>query len=195
MTRVFISYSHDSEGHRQTVLDLAQRLRDDGIHCEIDQFIEGAPRTGWQRWMREQITGADFVLIICTPRYKRLFEGREPPGEGHGVDYEGIHIVQQLYKQKGNDKFVSVVVTPETGDCVPDDLQPYGWRTLPMEYEQIYRRITRQPAVIPRPVGKVRELPPDPHLVRRSQADRRRTENPHSSSYSTERVQYRGCTA
>ncbi|MCA9692362.1 MAG: toll/interleukin-1 receptor domain-containing protein [Myxococcales bacterium] len=46
--RVFISYSHDSEPHREAVLQLAQRLRGDGIDVRLDRF-EAAPAQGWPR--------------------------------------------------------------------------------------------------------------------------------------------------
>ena len=36
--RVFISYSHDSDAHKERVLELADRLRTDGLHVELDQF-------------------------------------------------------------------------------------------------------------------------------------------------------------
>ncbi|HEY9820529.1 MAG TPA: SEFIR domain-containing protein, partial [Candidatus Sericytochromatia bacterium] len=35
---VFISYSRDSREHKDRVLNLADRLRDDGIDCNIDQY-------------------------------------------------------------------------------------------------------------------------------------------------------------
>jgi hypothetical protein len=34
-TRVFISYSHDSDLHRRRVLELAQRLAADGLDCAL----------------------------------------------------------------------------------------------------------------------------------------------------------------
>ena len=36
--KVFISYSHDSQEHKDRVLSLADRLRSDGIDCNIDQY-------------------------------------------------------------------------------------------------------------------------------------------------------------
>jgi len=45
---VFVSYSHDSESHAARVLELAQRLRADGIDCWIDQFEQG-PAEGFPR--------------------------------------------------------------------------------------------------------------------------------------------------
>ena len=38
MTRVFISYSHDSDAHRDFVRGLSDRLRADGLDCQINQY-------------------------------------------------------------------------------------------------------------------------------------------------------------
>ena len=42
-TRVFISYSHDSQAHADDVLALANRLRADGVDCSVDQYEESPP--------------------------------------------------------------------------------------------------------------------------------------------------------
>ena len=63
--KVFISYSHDSPEHAERVLDLSDRLRQDGIDCHIDQY-EVSPPEGWPRWMEDRIEWADFVLVVCT---------------------------------------------------------------------------------------------------------------------------------
>jgi hypothetical protein len=36
--KVFISYSHDSQGYKKWVLELAVRLRNNGIDAILDQF-------------------------------------------------------------------------------------------------------------------------------------------------------------
>ena len=69
MTQVFISYSHDSDEHRTFVRELSDRLRNEGLDCLIDQYINGFPEEGWQRWMENQIEAADFVLLVCTETY------------------------------------------------------------------------------------------------------------------------------
>ncbi len=51
---VFISYSHDSDEHKDRVLALSDRLRADGIDCSIDQY-ETSPPEGWARWCDRQI--------------------------------------------------------------------------------------------------------------------------------------------
>jgi len=45
-TRVFISYSHDSEPHRERVLALSERLRRDGVETILDRYVQGSPTEG-----------------------------------------------------------------------------------------------------------------------------------------------------
>jgi len=75
-SRVFISYSHDSPHHKRCVLKLSNRLRSEGIDCNIDQY-ETCPSEGWFCWMVNQIEEADFVLIVCTEKYEKRFKGKE----------------------------------------------------------------------------------------------------------------------
>jgi SEFIR domain len=67
--KVFISYSHDSEEHQELVLSFADRLRDEGINCNIDQY-ETSPHEGWSRWAINQIEEAEFVMVVCTDPYQ-----------------------------------------------------------------------------------------------------------------------------
>ena len=66
---VFISYSHDSSDHVQAVLTLSNKLRSDGIDCVLDQYESSPPET-WPRWMEQEISKAEFVLMICTDGYQ-----------------------------------------------------------------------------------------------------------------------------
>jgi hypothetical protein len=86
--RTFLSYSHDSPEHRQWVLELANRLRTDGVDCWIDRF-DPAPPDGWPRWMERQLKQANFVVLVCTETYRRRFEGQEEPGRGLGAPVLG----------------------------------------------------------------------------------------------------------
>ena len=83
--RLFISYSHDSGAHRDFVLSLSNRLRADGLDCQIDQYINGFPPEGWQRWMEAQVEEADFVLLsIALERIAPL-----PPSAGERAGVRG----------------------------------------------------------------------------------------------------------
>lgn len=78
------------------MLALAHRLRHDGLHCMIDQYINGFPPEGWRRWMEAQIEQADFVLLVCTPVYLKRYRGQETSG-GQGVNFESMVISQTFY--------------------------------------------------------------------------------------------------
>ncbi|NOY25458.1 MAG: TIR domain-containing protein, partial [Oligoflexia bacterium] len=82
--RIFISYSHDSDGHRDAVAGFANCLRRHGYDAWIDQFAVD-PDEGWLRWMRDQIEAADVVLIVPTATYLRRWKGHEQPGKGMGA--------------------------------------------------------------------------------------------------------------
>ena len=43
---VFVSYTHDSEGHKQAVVGLVSDLRRNGIDARIDREINGTPEKG-----------------------------------------------------------------------------------------------------------------------------------------------------
>ena len=47
--KVFISYSHDSDEHRERVLALSERLRADGIETLPDPYVNGSPPQHWFR--------------------------------------------------------------------------------------------------------------------------------------------------
>jgi hypothetical protein len=108
---VFISYSHDSDTHRERVLGLSERLRRDGITTILDRYVEkGSPPEGWPRWMMNGLNAATQILCVCTETYYRRFRGQEVPGKGKGADWEGALITQALYDARSStNKFVPVL--------------------------------------------------------------------------------------
>ena len=46
---IFLSDSHDSDAHRETVLQLSERLRKDGFDTRLDRYVNGSPEVGWPR--------------------------------------------------------------------------------------------------------------------------------------------------
>jgi len=158
--KAFISYSHDSEEHRQRVLEFSDQLRDDGVDCWLDQYINGAPPEGWQRRMERQIGAADFVLLVCTPRYLQRFKGEDREG-GRGVNFEGVIISQVLYDNfQKNTKFIPLIPDDGSLDDVPLMLKSGNIYKLGSEYEKLYRVLTNQPRFIAKPLGKLKHYPP-----------------------------------
>lgn len=156
---VFISYSHDSSKHSESVLALSERLRDDGITTQLDQYVNGTPSNGWPRWMLDQLDEADSVIVICTETYYRRFRGHEEPGTGKGADWEGAIITQEIYDQRSNTKkFVPVLFKPDNETFIPEPLRPLTYYLLNTEqnYNDLYDFLLGQAGVEPRAVGTLK---------------------------------------
>ena len=118
--KVFISYSHDSPEHAQHVIELAERLRSDGVDAQLDQYVAGTPARGWPRWMEDQLDSSEFVLVICTETYRQRFLGHEEPGIGKGADWEGSLITLELYHDRSDtNKFVPVLFERQDESFTP----------------------------------------------------------------------------
>jgi hypothetical protein len=160
---VFISYSHDSAGHKHNIADVAQSLRRLGIDVRIDLFVEADPPISWADWTQQQIEEADFVLVVVTETYVRRLRGEEVPGVGYGVRWEGSIVVSSLYHRSTDRvKFIPVTVEASDAEIIPAPLkltnryhigQP-GARDL----EPLVRHLTGQPAIKPEPLGKLVDL-------------------------------------
>jgi tetratricopeptide (TPR) repeat protein len=153
--RVFISYSHDSREHEQRVLELANRLRRDGIDCVIDQYFT-SPAEGWPRWTAEQVSRAAFVLVVCTEDYWRRFE--EKPGVGVGAKWEGSILRQERYEAENRTTHIPVIFSAEDVNYIPLVLKgtTFCRLDLPEGYERLLQRLLGQ-SVVTKP--ELRALP------------------------------------
>lgn len=154
----FISYTHDSLAHKARVLELANRLRDDGIDCHLDQY-EPAPPEGLYRWMINQIEGAAFVLVVCTEAYARRFLGREVPGVGLGVTWEGTIIAEELYRGgASNTKFIPILFSADDANHIPVVLRSTVSYRIDTEggYASLLTRLLGQHGDAKGPVGGTR---------------------------------------
>lgn len=150
---VFVSYSHDSEVHASRVLELAQRLRADGVDCWIDQFEQG-PAEGFPRWMVHQVNRADVVLIICTQTYRRRFDGIEEHGRGLGATFEGYLILQEIHDAGMRQRrFIPILPPESTRENIPQALRGAESFEIPGAYDRLVDRIFGVGGVSPHPLG------------------------------------------
>lgn len=160
-TRVFISYSHDSDLHRKRVRELSERLRTEGVDCMIDQYVANPPNNSWPRWMMDQIEEADFVLVVATDIYNRRFRGKEEPGKGFGAQWEGAIITQEIYEEGGGQhKFIPVIFEDSDAQHIPLPLRGATRYNVTVDerYDDLYYYVTHQPPYKP-PLGSVRKRP------------------------------------
>lgn len=163
MIKVFISYSHDSDVHRERVLGLSERLRADGIETILDRYVErGSPPEGWPRWMLNALDAATHVLCVCTESYYRRFRGHEEPNKGKGVDWEGAVITQKLYDARhASNKFIPVLFDLNDELFIPEPLRSQTYYVLNSEtnYQTLYDALLNQSSVKPRAIGELKLKP------------------------------------
>jgi hypothetical protein len=103
MPRSFVSYSWDTEEHRNWVRGLATRLRQDGIETTLDQW-HLVPGDQLPAFMERAVRESDYVLIVCTPRYKQRSDNRTG-----GVGYEGDIMAAEALTARNERKFVPIL--------------------------------------------------------------------------------------
>jgi hypothetical protein len=153
-----ISYAQSYR--RDDVLELSNRLRRDGVKCEIDQY-EPAPEVGWGRFMSELMKSRT-VLVVCSEPYLRRYHLREERGVGLGATFESGILVQRVIESQGrNTSIIPVLLDSADAQFIPDFLRDVTRYDLSRdgEYEKLLRRLTDRPYVVRPPVGEIPHLP------------------------------------
>lgn len=153
MKSAFISYSWDDDAHREWVRKLAERLRADGVNVSIDRWA-AVPGDQLPAFMERAIRDNQFVIIICTPRYKLRSDAREG-----GVGYEGDIMTAEVLTTQNHRKFIPVLRAGTWPQAAPSWLlskyyinltgAPYSERT----YEDLVRTLLGARETPP-PIGK-----------------------------------------
>ena len=99
---VFISYSWDSDEHKEWVMKLAEIIAKSNVQVVIDEndFLFGDPLP---QMMEEAISKCEYVLFVCTPNYKKKSDSHKG-----GVYYEDTIIGGEIYEQQNHRKFIPV---------------------------------------------------------------------------------------
>ncbi|MDW3192398.1 MAG: toll/interleukin-1 receptor domain-containing protein [Cytophagales bacterium] len=100
--KVFISYSHDSEAHKEWVEKLASRLKAFHINVIIDSDLP--PGGNIQHFMDSHLEDADRILVICTERSVAKMKA----GKG-GVAYEKNIIADEVMEDTNKIKVIPIV--------------------------------------------------------------------------------------
>lgn len=114
--KVFISYAWETEDHRAWVKSFADKLLSDGIEAILDLY-DVNPGDRLPQFMEQSVSAADYVLIVCTPTYKKKADGRMG-----GVGYEGHIISNELYSKSNERKFIPLLKEGEPGESMPSFL-------------------------------------------------------------------------
>ena len=151
--KVFISYSHDSQQHKEWVLRLASSLRVHEIDAVLDQW-DLVPGQDVAAFMANGIRTADRVVLICSETYVTKAEA----GTG-GVGYERLIVTAEVVEAIDTIKFIPAVRNNPGAHKVPNflGLRMYVDFTEDTQYdaklEELARAILGMPAAVKPDLG------------------------------------------
>lgn len=111
--RVFISYSHDSQAHKDWGLKLATRLVANGVDVVLDQW-DLTLGSDLPRFMEAGLTSAERVVAVCSETYTE----KANVGLG-GVGYEKMILTAQLMQNITGDRIVPVIRSNPSATPMP----------------------------------------------------------------------------
>lgn len=150
--KVFISYSHDSQAHKQWVMDFATRLRNSGIDAILDQW-DLQPGDDLPNFMEKNLASANRVLMICTDQYVK----KANTGAG-GVGYEKMIVTADLMKSIESNKVIPII-RQNGGHLVPTFLGSKYFIDFSREdsaeyaYDELVRTLVGAPLFKKPPIG------------------------------------------
>lgn len=130
--KAFVSYSWDDDQHKEWVADLATRLRGEGVETILDQW-HTALGDQLPEFMEREIRENDYVLIICTPNYRRKSDARTG-----GVGYEGHIMTAEIYTKNNHRKFIPILARGTWQEAAPSWLKSKNYVDLssPFKYSE-----------------------------------------------------------
>ncbi|WBT04914.1 TIR domain-containing protein [Brevundimonas vesicularis] len=179
--RAFISYSWSSPTHEAWVINLATRLREDGVDVILDKWDLKPGHDAYQ-FMESMVTDKTVtkVIMICDKTYVEKADNRSG-----GVGTESQIISPEIYKQGAQDKFAALM-TDEDGEGnahVPVFYKGrifFDFRSVDKfeaSYEQLLRWLINRPQHIKPKLGSIPEAVLDaPPVASGTQSRARRVE-------------------
>lgn len=153
---VFITYSWDSDDHKEWVLTLAEALVQRGVNVMLDQWhLQLGEET--LHFMERGCRDCNKILIVCTPKYVRRANARKG-----GVGYETIVTASLFAKTENKRRFIPIIraYDIETSSPLPSylggtlflDMEGDDWAARPLT--NLVRAIYERYELAPPPLGE-----------------------------------------
>lgn len=156
--KLFMSYSWTTQDHEAWVMQLAERLSENGVHVVLDKWDlkEGHDANVFMERMVAD-TSINKVVLVSDPSYAEKADARSG-----GVGTEAQIISSEVYAKQEQDKFVAVIPERnESGEaCLPTYYKGRIYIDLSdssryqEEYEKLVRWIYDKPLHIRPTIGK-----------------------------------------
>jgi len=151
---VFVSYSHDSEEHKDWVLQLATRLRSNGVNVILDRWNLKLG-SNLAHFMERGLSNSNRVICICSESYVKKANG----GIG-GAGYEKQIITSELIKDQNTDWVIPLIKNNSTSKRTPIFLAGRLYidfeekKLYEKNYETLLRDLLDEPVLPIPPIGK-----------------------------------------
>lgn len=117
--KVFISYSWDNEEHEKWILELATKLRENGVDAILDKWDLGPLGKPLPNFMETSISKSQRVICVMTPNYKKKTDNL-----AGGVGYEYSIISGEIFTDDINtSKFIPLFRNGTDADAIPTILK------------------------------------------------------------------------
>ena len=151
---VFISYSHDSEEHKNWVLQLATRLRSNGVNIILDRWNLKLG-SDLASFMERGLSKSNRIVSICSETYlKKANEGKG------GAGYEKQIMTAELINDQNNNWVIPLIKNNKEKRKTPTFLggrmyisfeEPHLYES---KYEELLRDILDEPILPIPPIGE-----------------------------------------
>lgn len=156
--KIFISYSWKPYTNKLKVIELAERLTNDGIHVILDDWDlkEGQDKYHFMEQMVND-ESVNKVLLVCNKEYAEKANKKQG-----GVGIESLIVSDEIYQQVEQTKFIPVVMQYENEKpCLPTFIKTRIYIDLSDEnvfednYDKLIRNIHNKPLSQRPPIGKM----------------------------------------
>ena len=152
--KVFISYSHDSDEHKNWVLQLATRLRSNGVDVVLDSWNT---RLGSDlaSFMERGLSRSQRIICVCSEEYVK----KANDGKG-GAGYEKQIMTAELIEDQNTEWIVPLIVNNTSKKKVPTFLGARKYISFEdvllyeNKYEELLRDLLDEPILPIPPIGK-----------------------------------------
>jgi len=120
--------------------------------------------------LKEAVLESDFIIAICTATYNKRSKGET--SSGNGVKFETLLSFQEMHENGStNENIIPVIFCSRDQEYIPKPLRPFQFYCVEdsQGYEELYRRLTKQPKLVRPELGDMAKLETGINLKENSQ--------------------------
>jgi hypothetical protein len=152
--QVFISYSHDSDEHKNWIIQLATRLRSNGVDIILDAWNTKLG-SDLASFMEQGLSNSQRVICVCSDNYLIKANG----GKG-GAGYEKQIMTSELVIDQNTNWIIPLIVNNSSNKKTPTFLGARKYisfeepKLYEAKYEELLRDILEEPVLPIPPIGQ-----------------------------------------